>query len=89
MRAYVDRILSRAEWSRAGIETVQDQLVENLQYDLYIYLNAVIVASEAPTTNRSRQPNWPVHGSFTRITDGLRALVQTAYAFHGPPVIDD
>lgn len=85
----VDRILRREEWLKAGIEMVRDQLMENLQVDLHDYLNMAFVALETPTNYLRGGYDGSVSATFTRITDGLQALVESIEGLCGPPAVAD
>lgn len=63
---------------------VPNQLVDNLQLVLHIYLKAAFAALEALTTTHRGRLAGSVHTAGTSITDGLKASIETVEVFCGP-----
>lgn len=75
VKAGLHRMLRQSRRTRAVIERVSDQQIENLSFDPHNYLNAAFAALEATTTNHRFRLGGSIHGAVSRISDGLRPLV--------------
>lgn len=82
MQESVHRIQWSAGRMKAGTNSAQDQLVENLQLDLYNYVRAALAALETPTPIRRGLLGGSVHNADTSIVDGLKSLIETVERPH-------
>lgn len=89
VQTVTSHVVRRGGRLKDGYERIRDQLIKSVQLDLNDCPNGAFTALETPTTNHRGLLGGTVHCAVTRITDGLKAPVETIEGLCGPSAIGD